>query len=577
MNRCLLLLCLACALAPVALAQTPDPDPSQAPAPAPGTPEILGQDRLITLDEAVQLALENNLGLQVDRLDPAFAREEVRATEGYYDPMLVGAYDRRHIETPTASSVQRFFGTTTDRTTDDYYEYNAGVRGALPWGFQYSTGYTMQILSSDSSFYSLDPQYLATWRSEVSFPLLRDLYWSTPDFLVRRSRVEQDVSDETFRARLADTLSAVALAYWELAASRALEDAARKSVETAQNALDIAKVQYEVGTESKVTVTEAESGLAQRQFELIRISNDAQASQDRLLTAIAEPGLADYGTTILRTQEPTFVDYTIDAEAALEKARANRPELARAQKLVEEAEIAEKYSWNQKLPALDVRAGYQNDGLAGPQKVAPGTPVESPIPIINPGPDDILGTEDDFPQIIAAPAANLGFPTGRWRADDDFFDASGEHSWWIGGVLEIPITNETADARYVQSKINLRRAKTELRRQEQSVIIEVRNSVRDLAAAIDGVEAARKARLFAAERLRSEQERLRLGDSTPYLVLQFDEQLRRAESSEISALQRYQDRIVTLERAQGTLLDAQRINIVDERERGVVEEFGPQD
>jgi outer membrane protein TolC len=538
---------------------------------------VLGQDRLITLDEAVALALENNLGLQVERLDPLDARERVRENEGVWDPKLFGTYDRRHTEVPTASSVQRFFGTTTDRTTDDAFDYSGGIRGVLPWGFQYSSSYRMDILSSDSSFYALDPQYLTTWRSDLSFPLLRGLYWSTADFLVRRSRVQQDISDENFRARLTDTISAVDAAYWDLAAKRALEVAAQKSVETAQNALDVARVQYQVGVKSKVEVTEAEAGLAQRQFELIRTANEAQAAQDRLLTAILEPGLADYGSTRLRTEDPTFVDYPVDAEASLQKARANRPELAAAQRQVEEAEIGERYSWNQKLPALDVRASYANDGLAGSQKVPAGTIAQSGIPLVSPGPDETFGTADDVVIPLTAEAADLGFPQGRWAADNNFFNASGEHSWFVGAVLEVPITNDAADARYVQSRINLRRARTALRIREQDVVVEVRNSVRDLKAAIDGVEAARRARIASEERLRAEQERLRLGDSTPFDVLQFDERLREAESSEINALQVYRTRIITLERAQGTLLESQRINVIEERERGLVEEFGPQE
>ncbi len=560
MNRCLLLLCTLCAFgaSPPAHAQAQAPEPAQ----------VLGQDRLITLGEAVSLALENNLGLQVERLDPAEAREVVREYEGYWDPALVGSYDRNHTETPVASSVQRFFGTAAPRTTDDLFQYNAGVRGLLPWGFQYSTGYNMQILSSDSSFFSLDPQYLTTWRSELSFPLLRGLYWGDADFLVRSSRVQQQASDENFRAQLADTIRDVERIYWELAAARALEEAAEASVQTAQDTLDQTKVQYQVGVVSRVLVTQAEAGLAQREFERIRSTNEAQAAQDALLTAILAPGIAEYGSTRVRTEEPTFVEYPVDPEAALQKARANRAELARAQRLVENASIGEKYAWNQKLPALDVRAGYANDGLAGPQKVAPGTPVTSPIPIINDNGTPADPT-DDFPQFVSAPAADLGFPTGRWSADDDFFDASGEHSWWVGAVLEVPITNETARARHVQSQIALRRARTALRIEEQRVIVDVRTAVRELQNAIDGVKAAQRARVASAETLRAEQERLRLGDSTPHNVLEFDTELREAESNEIRALQRYRSAIVALERAQGTLLESTGIHVDEERSRGL--------
>jgi outer membrane protein TolC len=349
--------------------------------------------------------------------------------------------------------------------------------------------------------------------------------------------VTQDISDENFRATLMDSLFRLEAAYWELAAARALELAAIKSVETAEDLLEQTKVQYQVGVVSKVRVTEAEAGLAQRDFDQILRANQAQAAQDALLTAILEPGIADYTSTYVKTEEPTFVPYEVNAEAALEKARALRPELAAAQKAVENAEFDEKYAWNQKLPALDVRGTYTNAGIAGSQK----------------------------PEILS----NFRLPERRWAADDEFFEGSGDHSWGVAANLEVPIGNDTLDARYVQSKILLRRAKTNLRLQEQSVIVDVRNAVRDLQSSIDGVKAAQRARIASAETLRAEQERLRLGDSTPHTVLEFDEDLRAAESSEIRALQVYRTAIAALERAQGTLLEKLGIDVVDERERGV--------
>ena len=445
---------------------------SAARAQAPSPQEVLGQDRLITVTEAVALALENNLGLQVERLDPAVAREDVREAWGVFEPNIVAGYDREHLETPVASAVQTFFaGQLTDNTTEDYYVYDAGLQGVLPWGFSYHSGYLMQQLRSDSSFYALDPQYTSTWRTEIGIPLLRNLYWSTPDLLVRKSHIFQGISDESFEARLTDTVALVEAAYWELAATRALETAAEQSMKTAQDLLDQTKVQYQVGVVSKVRVTEAEAGLAQREFDRIVRSNAASAAQDRLLTAILEPGIADYTSTRIRTEDPTFVPYEVNAETALERARAQRPELMRAQLEVDNASYDESYYWNQKLPDLNVVASYTNSGIAGEQKVPTGTPRGF---IFDPN------DPDGLPAIpVAQP--QLPFSTSRWGADNDFMSGDGEHSWGIRADFLYPIGNDSADARYVKSKINLRRARTRLRIEEQNVIVDVRNSVRDLA------------------------------------------------------------------------------------------------
>ena len=155
--------------------------------------------------------------------------------------------------------------------------------------------------------------------------------------------------------------------------SSALEAAAIKSVETAEDLLQQTKVQYQVGVVSKVRVTEAEAGLAQRDFDQILRSNEASAAQDRLLTVILAPGISDYASTVIRTEEPTFVPYDVNAETALEKARAQRPELVAAQLAVKNAEYDASYAWNQKLPDLNVTASYVNAGLAGDQKNPTGT------------------------------------------------------------------------------------------------------------------------------------------------------------------------------------------------------------
>jgi len=519
--------------------------------------EVLGQDRLVTLDEAVAMALENNLGLQVERLDPALAQEQVRESWGAFEPNLVGTYDREHVETPIASTVIRAFGTSGKIVEEDYYTYNGGLQGILPWGIGYSSGYTMQILDSTSGLYALAPQYGATWRSELTVPLLRNLYWSTPDLLVRRSRVSQQISDENFNARLSDTVLRVEGLYWQLAATRALKAAAERSVETAKDLLELTKVQYQVGVVSKVRVTEAESILSQRDFSFIVSTNNAEAAQDDLLTVILAPGMSGYADTKLRTEEPTFVPYDVNAEASLQKARELRPELVAAQKAVENSEFDEKYAWNQKLPALDVRGIYTNNGLAGSQKVQPGIPtfVDNPL---TPGFDS-----------VEVPTPDLGYGQGRWSADNQFLEGDGAHSWGVQANLVVPIGNDTLDARYVKSKIFLRRAKTNLRIQEQSIVVDVRNAVRELTNSIDGVKTAQRGRVLAEETLRAEQERLRLGDSTPHSVSEFQDDLLEAESNEIRALQRYRTAIAALERAQGTLLEKFRIDVVNERERGV--------
>jgi outer membrane protein TolC len=549
MTRKLLPLICVLALARLAASQELKPE------------DILGQDREITLQQAVELGLEYNLSLQVVRNDPAISRQIVRQAQGLFDPQVLGAFNQDHVETPVASSLQSFFGTTGDRTVDDGKRYTGGLTGILPWGASYSSGYTFRELNSTSGINSLKPQYSSDWTSAITVPLLRNLYWSGPDLLVRQSAVNQHISDATFQSLLSSGVFAVESAYWALSATRALERATSSAVDTAKDLLEQTKVQYQVGTVSKVLVTQAEANVAQRQSQHIIALNAAKSAQDALLTVILAPGINDYSTTTVRTEEPMFVPYQVDPEQAVSKARTNRSELLASQLEVEQAEIQQSYNWNQTLPSLNVGASYAMDGLAGTQKVPAGTPVGFRFDPTSPtGLPALPNIQPDF-----------GFGRTPAAANSSFFDGHGFHSWGFGATFSYPIGNETADARYVQSKIELRRSKTVMKRTEQSLVLEVRSAVRALESSIDLVESAHRARVASEETLHAEQEKLRLGDSTPHNVQQFQDDLLQAEVNEISALQQYRTAISGLEFAQGTLLESRGISVESERVRGMEE------
>ena len=544
--------------------------------------DILGHDTEITVQQAVELGLEYNLSLQVVRNDPQVARQVVREAEGLFDPQALGVFNQNHVETPVASSLQSFFGTTGNRTVDDSRLYNAGVSGVLPWGFSYSSGYTFRRLDSNSGIISLKPQYTADWTSSFTIPLLRGLYWSGPDLLVRQSTVGQHLSDATFESQLSTGVLGVEFAYWRLSATRALERATGRAVDTAKDLLEQTKVQYQVGTVSKVLVTQAEANVAQRQSQYIQAVNGAKAAQDDLLTVILAPGINDYSSTTVRTTEPTFVPYQVNPEESVAKARAKRSELLASELQVEQAQIQESYTWNQTLPSFNVGGSYSMSGLSGAQKtpagtLRPGFATPGPTSVLtnstgNVDPDQVPDSTGDYytnPIIPITAQPNFGFPTYAAGANDKFFAGDGFHSWGFGATFSYPLGNETADARHVQSKILLRRAKTSMRRTEQSLVLEVRAAVRQLQYSIDLVEAASRARAASEETLHAEEEKLRLGDSTPHNVQQFQDDLLQAEVNEISALQTYQNSIAGLEYAQGTLLESRGISAEKERDRGM--------
>jgi outer membrane protein TolC len=515
--------------------------------------DVIGRSATITLEEAVELALQHNLDLQVARVDPQLSEQQVREASGSFDPLLFADSTFGRDETPFASAFQSAFGTQGQAIMERRWTNQAGVQGVVPWGIEYSSAYNVQQLETSSGITALYPEYRGVWTNELKIPLLKNLFHNDAYLAVRTSRIGRDISEEEFRRQLSDIVVRVEASYWELAAARAALRVAEKSMEAARNLLEQTKVRHQVGVVSKVEVTEAEAGLADREFEHIQARNRAERAEDELLLQILAPEHLAYQTTSIQTQEPTFIEYQVDETAALERALANRPEIEAARRRVEDADVRLDHAWNQQLPELDVKASYNLNGLSGDQRFAAGSVVDPAR--------DRDGDGDIEPALVQS---DFGFERGSEWAGHDYFR---NYGWGVGAMLSFPLGNETAESRYVQRKIEHRRVSTDLHRAEQQIVLDVRNSVRAVQDSMDGVRAAERRKVSEAERLRAEQERLRLGDSTPQEVLEIEEDLAEAERQEIFALQVYRTSITALERAQATLLDSRSISIERELTR----------
>jgi outer membrane protein TolC len=480
------------------------------------------------------MGIENNLDVQISRFDPLIAAEDATEAWGYYDPRLFAQYLYSHLETPVASTLQqsRFL-------LEKEHLGTGGISAVIPklnWSADIS--YTGAALESNSSIQALSPQYTAGLTANVTLPLLKDFLWSQPWLAVKTTHIAEGSSLDGFRQGLMDTVEGIERAYWELVASEERLRVANKSLESNLTLLDQTRAQYDVGVVSRVEVVEAEAGVANSDFDRITAENGYRRAQDQLIDVVLGPNLTpDSSLEIQPTTRPDVVTYDIDPDAATAKALENRPELAIARANVEAADLTRRFARNQLLPQVDAVGSYGYTGLAGRTSPTPdffGNP-RTPIPGI-----------------------------GRHYADtdDDFFSADGARSWTAGGVFSIPIGNVGARAAKRRAELELTRARTQVRREEQRIVLEIRDAVRNLRSAQEGIEAAERRRLAAEEQFRAESIRLEHGESTPFDVLQREQQLVEAESQKIAAIQIYLNSLAALDRAQGTIL----------RERNVVVE-----
>jgi outer membrane protein TolC len=508
----------------------------QAPAPGAYPQPTLHGELSLSLADAIRMGLENNLNVEVERYQPYIVWEDVEQAWGAYDPELYSEFSYQSIKLENSFLLNQQVR-SAERDTGGV----GGFRGIVPMlGSSYDLNYGSDRSTTNSTIQALSPQYETTFSLGLTQPLLRDLVWNQPWFRVRTTRIFYASSLEEFRRDVMDVVRNIQDLYWNLIANEDQVLVAEKSLETARALLEQTRTQHDVGVVSRVEVVEAEAGVAQREFDLIRAQNRYRNSQDQLIDAVLGTGLtADSTLQIEPTDRPDeYIPFDIDAERAVESAFQNRPEIALANQDIEQREISLSFAQNQRLPRLDARVSYGNQGLAGDQ---------------NPNLRD-FDTGDPIP-----PGT---IPSSPWdRSMDRFLTGDAAEQFVAGALFSIPIPNTSARHRVSQAELELRRANSQKRRLEQSIILEVRTAIRNLSDSQKGIDAARRATAAAQEQLRAERIRLEYGESTPFDVLLRESDLVRAQSDEINAFQVYRTSATGLDRAQGTILRNNNISI----------------
>ena len=523
-----------------ALAETAPEPTKPAPPPATAAPPDAAAERIpLSLSEAIALGIENNTGVQLVRYEPPIAAYEHDAAWGLHDPTLFGDYTYTSTNLPVASTF----------LPSQYIERDSagsvGVSGLVPrLGWQYSLAYHGNDTSTNSLVNSFGTTYTSDLTLSLRAPLLRGAWWGAAWTQVELTGINSEQTLEEFRRNLTDIVSGIESGYWSMAAFKQELEVANKSLETSRALLEQTKAQYDVGVVSRVEVVEAEAGVADREFRQITAENRYRNAQDDLIDRVYGPRLTPTSKLEIEpTDRPeNYVTFVLDPEASTQRALERRPELIIARQQVEQGEVALKFAKNERLPQVDAVGSYGTHGLAGNNpNCSFSALLAGTCPVPNP------------------PTQPVGIGTNYSDTHDLWFEGNKDRVWLAGAVLSIPIPNTTARANVAISELQLRRANTNVKRVEQDIVKDVRDAVRNLESALQGVEAADRFVAASNEQLRAERIRLEHGESTPFDVLQREDDLVQAESQRIAALRVYHGSVTALDRAQGTLLEDRSI------------------
>jgi len=571
---------------------------------------------MLSIDDAVALALENNLDIAISRYNLNIADIDVlRAKSG---ASILGVPSGVVQNTPgggvgglggtvgsgaggtsaaaggigtgTAGLVTSTLGIGSNITSfdpivsgtlqmDRQYQLSSSAFNGVPvinqntgtanfsyqQGFQTGTnllvGFNNTHLTTNIPFTTLSPEVGSNFKFQLTQHLLQGFGFLPNSRFIRIARNNREISDVAFRLQTITTVDQIENMYWDLVFAYENVRVQKESLAFAQKTLSDTQKQVQIGSLAPIEVVRAQSTVASDQQQLITAQNNLQLQQLLMKNALSrtlhDPTLADAEVIPTSTMQVPPQEPVTPTEDLVNDALSHRPELAESRIDLNNREISNKAIRNSLLPSLDLFAYYGGSGLGG--NLNPNIPFCTPTN--NNGGFCIVPGE--IPTQFAS-----GKPVSYSTALNDLVNSAAPDKG-LGMTLNIPLRNRDAQSNQVRGELEYRQAQMRLQQIENQIRIEVRNALFQVAQNRAAVEAAQAAVELGHQSLEAEQKKLSLGASTSTLVLQNQSALATAESSLVSAMANYAKSRLELDRATGVLLDRAGIIMAD-AERGQV-------
>ncbi len=482
-----------------------------------------GAELPITADAAVRLALENNLGIQAQRLSPQLQLLILTQTQANYAPTLISTLTKNSSTTPP----EDFLTGSGTALTNAGLRTNGGLQQNLRWGggrYQITLDGARNTTSNAGAVYN--PRLASNFNFGYVQPLLRNFSIDVTRQQLLVGQKEQQIVDLQLQQQILQTSRSVRSSYFDLVGAIGQLELARKSLDLANEQLRNNQRRVEVGTMAAIDILEAQAEVSQREEALIINEAQIKSIEDNLRTLVMNPSQPDYWTArIVPTEQPALTPVAVDIDAAIRNALENRTDVAQARRQMEQTDITLKYVKNQKLPAIDVTTSYNVIGLGGTQSVFNYEAGVIPAPIIG-------SSQRSFSDALRDVFGN-NFKTWSVRVDFSY-----------------PLGTSGADAGLAQARVQQRQQSTNLRFLELQITAAVRDAGRQVDTSLKRVDATRKAREFAERRYEAEQKRMNVGLSTTFQLFQAQRDLSLQQFAELNAIIAYNRALVNFEAVQ---------------------------
>ena len=540
----------------------------------------------LSLQEAVELALENNMDIVVQRYNPWFADTGIlKAKAGgfgggtpgavfggstasipflSFDPLLTStlSIDDRNIPvnnpltSGTGTGVSALVPLTIHTST-----FNTQYSQGFHTGTTLFAAWDNTRSRSTSTANLFNPSVTTTIFAGFQQQLLNGFGRSVNTRNIRIANNNRRIADWAFTQQAITTVTNTITAYWELVFARGNVKVQQQAVTVAEKLYNDNKKQLEIGTMAPLEVTRAESEVAANRQNLIVAQTLLLQDQQALKNFISKDPLAPnfVNVEIIPTDLPARPE-AIEAatfEEAVKEAFAKRPELQESAINLLNSAIDVKATRNALLPTATLSARYGTTGLAGDQRLFTSQTVAgAPVVDANGNPSTTLFVPAT--QITPNGTAQAGFGDAMSSVFHNNFP-----DYQVSLNVQIPIRNRSAQADNQRSILTQRQLEAQLQQLKNAALLDVRNTYIALAQDRARVEAAAKARELQQQTFDAEQKKYQLGASTVYLVIQTQRDLIFAQSTELRALADLVEAKANYERAVGRTLESNRVTIAD--------------
>ena len=481
--------------------------------------------RRISIDEAVKLAMEQNLGIRIQRFDPQIQDTGIALAQASWRPNFSTSLTR---QSQTQASTSSLSGGAKG-IDNGSFATGVGLSQTLPWGGSYTANWNSSRVTTTNLFSSFSPQLSSNLNLQFSQPLLRNFQIDSIRQQVVVSRKVRDLSDIQLESIITQTLRNVRNAYWDLSYSINNLKAQQESLALSRQSLKDNQKRVEIGTMAPIDIVQAQAEVATNESSVIVAEAAIKQAQDNLRALILDPGTPDFWNVAFEPSDAASFDArAIDLDAAVRNALDKRSDLRSAKNALEQSDINITYYRNQIKPDVNANVGYNPVGVGGSQL--------SGVDIVS----------------VAAGAA----PNRTIIADRGFGSVLGDvfqsqfPTWTFGVTVGYPLGANTAHANLARVKLEYEVAQTQLRNMQMQVVAQVRTVARNVRTNQQRVQSARASRELQEKKLEAEEKKLAAGMSSPFFVVQAQRDLSLARTVEIQAISDYNKSLVDFEAVQ---------------------------